>query len=143
MESNGIFAKKAKLFTKKESTIKLQILINLLVNMLSVTVSDPGFPVGGGRGPLTLALFGENVCKNERIGSHRGCVCPAHPPDLPMSNSTTFNLQLLPQTYFLCQYRKRTDIYYSTWSLENVSKSCQSQFFRPPPKQTLTIFRGV
>ena len=35
-----------------------------------------------------------------------------------------------------------TDIYYSTWSLENVSKSCQFQFFRPPPKQTLTIFQG-
>ena len=32
----------------------------------------------------------------------------------------------------LCRYRKRTDIYYSTWSLENVSKSCQFQFFRPP-----------
>ena len=37
-----------------------------------------------------------------------------------------------------------TDIYYLTWSLENVSKSCQFQFFRPPPpKQTLTIFWGV
>ena len=40
-------------------------------------VVDPGFPVGGhapirGCGPLTWVLFGENVCKNERIGSHRG-----------------------------------------------------------------------
>ena len=35
----------------------------------------------------------------------------------------------------LCRYRKWTDIYYSTWSLENVSKSCQFQFFRPPPPQ--------
>ena len=26
----------------------------------------------GGHGPLTRALFGENVCENERIGSHRG-----------------------------------------------------------------------
>ena len=44
----------------------------------------------------------------------------------------------------LCRYRKRTDIYYSTWSLENVSESCQFQYFRhpPPQKQTLTIFWG-
>ena len=26
------------------------------------------------------ALFGENVCENERIGSHRGGVRRAHPP---------------------------------------------------------------
>ena len=43
-----------------------------------VSVADPGFPVGGcglirGHGPPTLALFGENVCENERIGSHGGC----------------------------------------------------------------------
>ena len=57
-------------------------------------VADPGFPVGGGwgvggwggvhplggRGPPTWALFGENVCENERIGSHRGAVRPARPP---------------------------------------------------------------
>ena len=30
------------------------------------------------------ALFSENVCKNERIGSHRGGVCWARPLDLPM-----------------------------------------------------------
>ena len=36
MESNKIFVWKAKLFMKKGSTIKLQILINLLGNMLSV-----------------------------------------------------------------------------------------------------------
>ena len=37
----------------------------------SKSVADPGFPVGGGEGrqPLTLALFGKNVCENERIGS--------------------------------------------------------------------------
>ena len=43
-------------------------------------VSDPGFPRGGGggvdplggHGPPTWALFGKNVCKNERIGSRRG-----------------------------------------------------------------------
>ena len=53
-------------------------------------VADPGFPVGGrapvrgGCGPPTWALFGENVCKNERIGSHRGA-CAGHAPlDPPM-----------------------------------------------------------
>ena len=54
------------------------------------------------------------------------------------------SLLMFQKSIFLCRYRKRTDIYYSTWSLENVSKSCQFQFFRPPPpKQTLTIFGGV
>ena len=48
-------------------------------------VADPGFPIGGvhplgGHGPPTWALFGENVCENERIGSHRGGVRRARPP---------------------------------------------------------------
>ena len=50
-------------------------------------VADPGFPIGGsvhplggGRGPLMWALFSENVCKNERIGSHRGWRAPGTPP---------------------------------------------------------------
>ena len=41
--------------------------------------ANQGFPVGRrrpilgeGRGPLMQALFGENVCKNERIGCRRG-----------------------------------------------------------------------
>ena len=54
-----------------------------------IAVADPGFPVGGGGvhplggvcGPPTWALFGENVCKNERIGSHRGRA-PGTPPPL-------------------------------------------------------------
>ena len=37
----------------------------------------------------------------------------------------------LPQ--LLCRYRKRTDIYYSTWSFENVAKNCQFQFLDPHP----------
>ena len=58
-----------------------------------MTVVGPGFPVGGGvhplggHGPPTRALFGENVCKNERIGSHGGGgggVRPARPLDPPM-----------------------------------------------------------
>ena len=55
------------------------------------TVVDPGFPVGGrapvgggGRGPPTWALFGENVCENERIGSQKGGVPGARPLDPPM-----------------------------------------------------------
>ena len=37
-------------------------------------------PLGGGRGPLIQALFGENVYENERIGSHRGWRAPGTPP---------------------------------------------------------------
>ena len=34
----------------------------------------------GGRGPPTRALFGENVCQNKRIGSHRGWRAPGTSP---------------------------------------------------------------
>ena len=40
-------------------------------------MADPGFPVGGcgpvrgGHGHPIRVLFGENVCKNESIGSHK------------------------------------------------------------------------
>ena len=37
-------------------------------------------PLGGGHRPPTWALFGENVCENERIGSHMGGVRRARPP---------------------------------------------------------------
>ena len=60
-------------------------------------MADPGFPAGGGRGPVRgacgpikghgppmWALFGKNVCKNKRIGSHRRSVRPARPLDPPM-----------------------------------------------------------
>ena len=46
----------------------------------TTTGVDPGFPIGGhgpilgGHGPLIWVLFGENVCENKRIGSHRGHV---------------------------------------------------------------------
>ena len=36
-------------------------------------------PRRGGRGPSTWALFGKNVCENERIGSRRGRA-PGTPP---------------------------------------------------------------
>ena len=66
----------------------------MLLFIKSFAVADPGFPVwggrapvggGGGRGPPTWALFGENVCENERIGSLGGaCAGHAPPPDPPM-----------------------------------------------------------
>ena len=37
------------------------------------------YPLGG-CGPPMQALFGENVCENERIGSHRGGRVPGMPP---------------------------------------------------------------
>ena len=48
-------------------------------------MADPGFPVGGG-GPLMRALFGKNVCENERIWPCRGGggVRWAGPLDPPM-----------------------------------------------------------
>ena len=46
-------------------------------------MADPGFAVGGCQLP-TQALFGENVCENERIRSHWGGAgrrqCPLDPP---------------------------------------------------------------
>ena len=45
------------------------------------------------------------------------------------------------QLHFLCRYCKRTDIYYSTWSFENVAKICQLKFLDPPP-HTLKNFQG-
>ena len=51
------------------------------------TVADPGFPVGGGGvhplggcGPPMRVLFDENVCENERIGSHIGWRAPGTLP---------------------------------------------------------------
>ena len=37
-------------------------------------------PIRWGHGPLMWALFSENVCKNERIGSHGGGMHWACPP---------------------------------------------------------------
>ena len=60
--------------------LKVTCFNGVLTNKYKCTsVADPGFPVGG-RGPPTWALFGENVCENERIGSHRGGACTRHTP---------------------------------------------------------------
>ena len=71
--------------------------------MCTCTVADPGFSVGGmnpfgrGRGPPMQGLFGENVCENERIGSHKGGgMCqkilyvdlPMHVPCIPHTTHT-------------------------------------------------------
>ena len=37
-------------------------------------------PLGGGRPPPMWVLFGENICKNERIGSCWGGTCRRRPP---------------------------------------------------------------
>ena len=61
--------------------------------LIPLPVADPGFPVGergaeqlGRHQPPTWALFGKNVCKNERLGS---CVggggAGSTPLDPPMS----------------------------------------------------------
>ena len=55
------------------------------------SVADPGFPMGGGRGPrrrgcglLRQLCFENFVCQNERIGTLRGGMCRVCPLDLPM-----------------------------------------------------------
>ena len=57
-----------------------------------ISVADPGFPVGGGRGPrrrgcgLPRQLRFENfVCQNERIGTLRGARTGHAPLDPPMN----------------------------------------------------------
>ena len=46
----------------------------------------------GGRGPLTWVLFGENVCENERIGSHSRWRAPGTPS--PRSANGYFTTKL-------------------------------------------------
>ena len=48
-------------------------------------VADPGFSFGGHQ-PPTQALFGENVCENERIGSRWGGRTHRRRPPLGSAN---------------------------------------------------------
>ena len=66
--------------------LPVEITILAVSKMLQCSVADPGFPIRGGvhplggRGPPTQVLFSENVCENERIGSHRGWHALGTPP---------------------------------------------------------------
>ena len=69
--------------------VSLMSVISILIDVFQGAGPDPGFSVGGawthfgGFWPPTWALFSENVCENERIGSCRGRA-PARPLDPPM-----------------------------------------------------------
>ena len=57
----------------------------IFIDQMHHTVADPGFPYGGvhplgGAWTSNTALFSENICKNERIRSHRGRRAPGTPP---------------------------------------------------------------
>ena len=49
-----------------------------------------------------------------------------------MHSAQTIRLQVEYVPSLLCWYCKWTDIYYSTWSFENVAKICHFQFLDPP-----------
>ena len=78
--------------------------------------ANPGFPLGeastplGGRQPPTWALFGENMCQNERIGSGSGRT-PAAPPG--STNENIYN-----HSISLCQAYGNYNIY-----LENINNT--------------------
>ena len=60
----------------------------------------------GGRGPPMWVLFGENICENERIGSHRGRV-PGTSPQIRQcsySKSQFLNLGLLQSCVLLLNF---------------------------------------
>ena len=80
---------------------------NCSANKGHLSGPDPGFPVGG-RGPilgrfwpLIWALFGENVCENERIGSCKGRAL-ARPLDPPMLMHFTFRFYILLIYHYTC-----------------------------------------
>ena len=60
--------------------------VGLLLQYLSISSGGSRIFHGGGRQPPMQALFGENICENERIGSHwgRGVHAGSTPLDLPM-----------------------------------------------------------
>ena len=64
------------------------------------SVADPGFPIGGidqvgGHRPQIRAPFGENICQNERTGSHGGCV-PGMPARSAYVNASMVGIRLPP-----------------------------------------------
>ena len=71
-------------------------------------------PVGG-HGPPMRALFAENVCKNERIGSCRGDMCWPRPLDPPMGYSGQNRELLTPASNFYTLYKLRLKITLKTF----------------------------
>ena len=55
----------------KTTRLKVVPILLSFSTFTMIAVTDPGFPVGGRQLP-TQALFRENVCENERIGSRWG-----------------------------------------------------------------------
>ena len=97
---------------------------------------DPGFSVGGkwthfgGFWPPTWALFSENVCENERIGSCRGRI-PVRPPldpPMPLQKLMTFvvlqwstsHSKLKPHTSTTPQSGSQQIISQSPWYCEKI-----------------------
>ena len=97
-------------WTKVMWPVTLRILgSELFYHLYVLSGADPGFPVWGGganprwRGcqPLTQALFGENICKNERIWSCWGG--GGHVPETFVCRSATgcFFFRLWNATFIL------------------------------------------
>ena len=73
-------------------------------------IQDTGLPIGG-CGPPMRVLFGENVCKNERIGSHRGWHLPSRPPIFTNGSyllANTFDSSLQTLTTKACNKTMKT-----------------------------------
>ena len=99
--------------------------------------ADPGFPVGGGANLPTQALFGENICKNERIwscwgGAHRKLLYVDPPLKVNSVVSSQFTKLLLacmslwPNGYTLADLHTK------------VSGPCPCA--PPPPRDPILLF---
>ena len=88
-------------------------------SVIPSTVADPGFPVGGRRPPM-LALFGKNICKNERIGSCWGGGGRVPAAALPPGSANVQN-----QFHFaIHMYSETQDCCYLTYKLESITIEC-------------------
>ena len=66
-------------------------------------VADPGFPVGGGRGPPTWPLFDKNVCEKQKNWVPWGGACAWHAPprsanDNPIQHKNNVVTATVPQS---------------------------------------------
>ena len=76
-------------------------LFEYALEMTPSAVADPGFPVGGGRGPRTgdrgpprWLRFKNFACQNERIWTRRGGRAPGAPPPRSANALGTFTFSL-------------------------------------------------